>query len=287
MTDQPRIAFVEAPLQSGVHQIAYADWGSPAAERTVICSHGLTRNGRDFDALARRLVTEVKARVICPDMAGRGRSDWLRDPAGYGYPQYIADMTALIASLPVARVDWIGTSMGGLIGMFMAAAPDTPIRTLIMNDVGPFLPHAALERIAGYVGNDERFDSLVALETHLRQIHAPFGPLTDAQWAHLAEHGHRRRTDGSHGLAYDPGIAVNVRQAVQDWDFWEVWDKIACPTLVLRGAVSDLLGAEIAMEMTQRGPRAELVTFPGIGHAPALMAEDQLELVCRWLARRN
>lgn len=288
MTDQPRINFFEVPRQgAGLRKIAYADWGAPTAGRMVICCHGLTRNGRDFDVLAKRLVAELGVRVICPDMAGRGRSDWLQDPAGYGYPQYIADVTALIASLRIARVDWIGTSMGGLIGMFMAAAPDTPIRTLIMNDVGPFLPRAALERIAGYVGNDESFDSLAALEMHLRQVHAPFGPLTDAQWSHLAAHGHRRRADGSFGLAYDPGIAANVRQAVQDWEFWEVWDKITSPTLVLRGAVSDLLSADVATEMTRRGPKAKLVTFAGIGHAPALMADDQLDIVCRWLARRN
>jgi pimeloyl-ACP methyl ester carboxylesterase len=286
MSAEPRIVSLNAPSPTGTHTFAYADWGDASAERVVICCHGLTRNGRDFDALARRLA-EAGYRVICPDVAGRGRSDWLQDPAEYGYPQYLADMTALIASLGVATVDWIGTSMGGLIGLFLAAAPNTPIRSLILNDVGPFLPRAALERIAGYVGRDERFDNLAAVEAHLRQVHAPFGPLTDAQWRHVAEHGHRSRADGSVGLAYDPAIAVNVRQAVQDWDFWEVWDKLTQPTLVLRGALSDLLSAEVAAAMTRRGPNAELVTFPGIGHAPALMAEDQIEIVQRWLARQN
>lgn len=287
MTEEPRIVSLQATAPSGPHGVAYADWGPVSAKRVVICCHGLTRNGRDFDTLARHLAGMLGARVICPDIAGRGRSDWLKDPAEYGYPQYLADMTALIESLGAGRVDWIGTSMGGLIGMFLAAAPETPIRTLVMNDVGPFLPRAALERIADYVGRDERFDSLAALEAHLRQVHAPFGPLTDAQWSQLAEYGHRRRADGSYGLAYDPAIAVNVRQAVKDWDFWEVWDKIACPALVLRGAVSDLLSAEVAAGMTRRGPKAELATFAGIGHAPALMADDQLETVCRWLARHN
>jgi pimeloyl-ACP methyl ester carboxylesterase len=228
----------------------------------------------------------ISVRVVCPDIVGRGRSEWLKDPANYGYPQYMADMTALLARLGVAQIDWIGTSMGGLIGMFLAAAPNSPIRTLVINDVGPVLPKAALERIADYVGRDERFRTLGELEAHLRRVHAPFGPLTDAQWEHLARHGHRFHTDGTYGLAYDPGIAVNVRQAVKDWDFWTSWDRIACPTLVLRGAQSDLLSVATAEEMTRRGPRAELVTFPGIGHAPALMAADQLEIVAQWLARQ-
>jgi pimeloyl-ACP methyl ester carboxylesterase len=196
-------------------------------------------------------------------------------------------MSGVIAAKNVARVDWIGTSLGGLIGRFLAASPDSPIRSLVMNDVGPVLPRAAVERIAGYVGTDARFDSLAALEAHLRQVHAPFGPLTDAQWAHLAAHGHRRRADGSYALAYDPAIGANLRQAVRDWDFWEVWDKIACPVLVLRGALSDLLSAGVAAEMTRRGPKAELATFEGIGHAPALMAEDQIETLRRWLARQS
>jgi pimeloyl-ACP methyl ester carboxylesterase len=287
MTEQPRIARLEVPPPSGAHTLIYADWGEPSAKHVVVCVHGLTRNGRDFDILADRLVADLRVRVICPDIAGRGRSDWLKDPAAYAYSQYIADMTALITSLGIAQIDWIGTSMGGLIGMFLAAAPSTPIRTLVMNDVGPYVPKPALERIAGYIGLDERFDTLEALEAHLRRVHAPFGPLTDAQWAHLAAHGHRRRADGSYGLAYDPAIGINVRQGVKTWDLWETWDKIACPTLVLRGAQSDLLGAEVATEMTRRGPKAELATFEGVGHAPGLMAEDQLETISQWLARHN
>jgi pimeloyl-ACP methyl ester carboxylesterase len=191
-----------------------------------------------------------------------------------------------VARLGVPQVDWIGTSMGGLIGMFLAAAPNAPIRSLVVNDVGPVLPRSALQRIADYVGRDPLFASLAELEQHLRQVHAPFGPLTDRQWAHLAQHGHRFHADGSYGLAYDPGIAVNVRLAVKDWDFWSSWDSIACPTLVLRGRESDLLAPETAQDMTERGPKATLVEFPGIGHAPALMAEDQIETVARWLAQQ-
>ncbi|HEY4163686.1 MAG TPA: alpha/beta hydrolase [Dongiaceae bacterium] len=269
---------------SGTHGVVYREWGDPAAERLVICCHGLTRNGRDFDFLAMRLAA-MRMRVICPDVVGRGRSDWLKDPVNYAYPQYLADMSALIARLGEVRVDWIGTSMGGLIGMFLAAMPESPIRSLVLNDIGPMVPKSALERIADYVGRDEGFGDLAALETYLRQVHASFGPLTDAQWNHLAAHSHRRREDGSYGLAYDPAIAVNVRQGVQDWDLWPSWDQIVCPVLVLRGEKSDLLSAATAREMTERGPKAELVTLPGIGHAPALMDDAQIDIVAKWLAR--
>jgi pimeloyl-ACP methyl ester carboxylesterase len=266
---------------AGFHNIAYTEWGDPAASRTIICCHGLTRNGRDFDALAARLAQH--ARVICPDIVGRGRSDWLRDPAHYAYPQYCADMNALIARLDVAALDWIGTSMGGLIGMTLAAQAGTPIRRLVVNDVGPFVPKAALLRISDYVGLDNRFSSLAAVETHLRKVLAPFGVLTDAQWQHLVAHGHRQRPDGTFGLAYDPAIAVNVKMAVQDWDLWPLWDCINVPTLLLRGADSDLLLPQTAEEMTKRGPRAKLVTWPGMGHAPALMAPEQIGLIEEWL----
>nr|WP_298686101.1 alpha/beta hydrolase [uncultured Dongia sp.] len=266
---------------AGFHRVAYTEWGDPNAARVIICCHGLTRNGRDFDVLAAVLAQE--ARVICPDIVGRGQSDWLRDPLHYGYPQYCADMNALIARLDVEQLDWVGTSMGGLIGLTLAAQAGSPIRKLIINDVGPFVPKAALLRIADYVGLDNRFSSIAAIETHLRKVLAPFGPLTDAQWQHLVTHGHRRRPDGTFGLAYDPAIAVNVKAAVQDWDLWAIWDRIKSPTLVLRGAESDLLLEATAQEMTQRGPNAQLVTWNGMGHAPALMDPQQIALLQTWL----
>ena len=269
---------------AGFHTVAYTEWGDPEASRVILCCHGLTRNGRDFDALATELSKE--ARVICPDIVGRGKSEWLRDPVHYGYPQYCADMSALIARLDVTELDWVGTSMGGLIGMTLAAQAGTPIRKLVINDVGPFVPKAALLRIADYVGLDNRFSSLAAVETHLRKVLAPFGPLTDAQWQHMVAFGHRLRPDGTYGLAYDPAIAVNVKMAVQDWNLWALWDKVVAPTLVLRGAESDLLTAETAAEMTQRGPKAKLVTWAGMGHAPALMAPEQIDQIKEWLTGR-
>lgn len=266
---------------AGFHRVAYTEWGDANNPRVVICCHGLTRNGRDFDALAADLARDF--RVICPDIVGRGKSEWLKDPLYYAYPQYCADMNALISRLGVDEVFWVGTSMGGLIGMTLASQAGSPIRRFVINDVGPFVPKTALLRIADYVGLDNRFSSLVAIETHLRKVLAPFGPLTDAQWQHLVAHGHRKREDGTFGLAYDPAIVNNVKLGVQDWNLWPVWERIACPTLILRGAQSDLLLPDTATEMTQRGPKAELVTWDGMGHAPALMAPDQIATIRTWL----
>ena len=182
---------------------------------------------------------------------------------------------------------WIGTSMGGLIGMILAAQPKSPLRSLVMNDVGPFVPKAALQRIADYVGLDNRFSSLASVENHLRKAYAPFGPLTDAQWAHLTVHGCRSIGDGTYGLSYDPGIAANVRLGVQDWDMWPLYDKITCPTMVIRGMDSDLLSESTAAEMARRGPKAQRLDIPGVGHAPALMDESQIAALEKWLEKVN
>jgi pimeloyl-ACP methyl ester carboxylesterase len=266
----------------GFHRVAYTEWAGPPEGRVAVCVHGLTRNGRDFDRLAEAL--SATHRVVCPDIAGRGRSEWLSQPEDYGYPLYLADMAALLARLDVAEIDWVGTSMGGLIGMTLAAQPGSPIRRLVMNDIGPFLAKAGLERIGTYVGNDPVFQSRGELEAYLRRVHAPFGPLSDAEWAHLAEHGGRTRPDGTLGLAYDPRIAAPFQGEQKDIELWPVWDAIRAPTLVLRGAESDLLRREDAVAMTERGPRATLVEFPGIGHAPALMAADQIATIRDFVA---
>jgi len=264
----------------GFHRIAYVEW-SEARDRAVICAHGLTRNGRDFDRLAAALADA--RRVVCPDMAGRGRSDWLADGAGYGYPQYCADMNALIARLGVEAVDWVGTSMGGLIGLMLAAMPGSPIRRLVLNDIGPFIPKAALERMAGYVGKDPTFGDRAALEAYLRQVHATWGPLADADWQHLAEHGHRRDDGGGFRLGYDPAIGRALAGPLRDVDLWPLWEKVTCPVLVLRGGQSDLLLRETAEAMTTRGPRARLVELAEAGHAPSLMTAPQIAVVKDWL----
>lgn len=267
------------------HDIAYVEWGDPAAEQVVLCLHGLTRQGRDFDPLAAELALRGR-RIVCPDVAGRGRSGWLPAPELYGLPQYALDMTVLIARLGVEQVDLVGTSMGGLIGMTLAAVPGSPIRRLVLNDVGPFLPEAPLRAIGqAVVETPSRHASLEEAEARLRRIHAGFGPLTDAQWRHLAVHSFVEEQDGWRPH-FDPTIgAIFQPDRISDIALWPLWDMIASPTLALRGALSDLLTPETAEEMTRRGPRAEVVEIAGCGHAPSLLAADQIAIVADWLDR--
>ncbi len=271
--------------KSGFHPLSYVEWGAQDAPHIVICVHGLTRNARDFDTLAQALTPR---RVVCLDVVGRGQSAWLRDPSDYGFPQYLADANALLARVTAhapadAVIDWVGTSMGGLIGMFLAAQPGCPLRRLVLNDVGPLIPKQALERIGAYVGQSAQFASLEEAAGYIRRISAPFGPLTDAQWHHLTEHGVRRDPDGSWRLIYDPAIAQGFAGPMADVELWPVWDRLALSTLVLRGKDSDLLSPETAYAMTQRGPKARLVEFEGVGHAPMLMADDQVQTVVDFL----
>jgi pimeloyl-ACP methyl ester carboxylesterase len=266
----------------GFHRVHYTEWGDLDNPKVVICVHGLTRTGRDFDFLAASL--EKDYRLICPDIVGRGQSDWLSHKLDYNYPQYLNDMTALLARTGVEEVDWVGTSMGGLMGMLLAAQPGSPIRKLVMNDVGPLVPKTGLARIAEYVGKPVKFSSIAKIEGYLRMIAAPFGPLTDDQWRHLVKHSTRRLENGDYVFAYDPGIAEAMKDILEDVDLWSVWDGVSCPVLVIRGANSDVLTRDDAEMMTQRGPRAKLVEFAHIGHAPALMADDQIRTITDWLA---
>ncbi len=263
----------------GTRRLSYLDSGAGQSGGTVFCVHGLTRNGRDFERLAAAL--SKRARVICPDIAGRGQSDPLADAADYAIPTYVADLRKLMAHLGAAQVDWIGTSMGGLIGML--AASGGGIRRLVLNDVGPFLPKAGLARIGDYVTRNWRFASLAEAEAHFRVAYAPFALSSDADWRWLTEISVRR--DGKAWRpAYDPGIAAAfAKTEPEDLDLWPLWDAVPCPVLLLRGAVSDVLLAATAHEMSGRGPGATLVTFPGIGHAPALLAADQIAVVEDWL----
>ena len=269
----------------GSHRVGYTEFGESDNPRVLICVHGLTRNGRDFDTLAAALAGDY--RVICPDVAGRGTSDWLADKNDYGYPQYVSDMVALITHLRADSVHWVGTSMGGLIGMLLAAQPGTPVTRLVMNDVGPLIPKAALARIAAYVGGDARFSSVQQLDDYLREIYAPFGPFTDAQWRGLVRSSARELDNGEIGLAYDPDIAVPLKaMPLEDMDMWRVWSAVQCPVLVIRGDRSDVLLTETAQTMTTTGPRARLDVLAGIGHAPTLMSDDEIVLVGDWLLGR-
>lgn len=275
---------VTCASSAGLHRMAYVEWGSGRSDEVVVCVHGLTRNGRDFDYLARALRSGY--RVVCPDVVGRGRSDWLRDGALYGFPQYVADMVTLIARLDVERVHWVGTSMGGLIGMFLAGLDGHPIRSLVLNDVGPVIEGRALARIGEYVGKPLRFADLDAAEAHFRKVAAPFGQLSDAQWRHLTLHSVRQLDDGQWTLRYDPAIAgaFNLVSTHHNVELWNVFDRIACPLLVTRGAESDLLTHATAQRMVERHDDARLVEFAGVGHAPTFMDGEQIGAVRDFLA---
>lgn len=259
--------------------MAYLEWGDPRNRDVLVCVHGLTRTARDFDELAGALCKQF--RVVCPDVAGRGDSDRLADAMQYAVPQYLADMVTLIARLDVERVHWVGTSMGGLIGMALAAQPGAPIEKLVLNDAGPVIAHAALERIASYVGRAPAFASLDEAEAYIRSISAPFGPHSDAQWRFLTETWLRKNDDGSWRAHYDPRIAEPFRATLpeKDLEMWPLYDAVRCPTLVLRGENSDLLARQTAHEMGRRGPRARVVEIPGVGHAPTLMHAEQIGIV--------
>ena len=266
----------------GFHRVAYTEWGERDDEPVVVCAHGLSRNGRDFDYLAKAL--QSKRRVACPDIVGRGRSDWLTDKKHYSLPTYCADMTALLARLDSEAFDFVGTSMGGLIGMILAAQPSSPIRRLVINDTGPFVPKAAPQRILAYVGTAPAFSTMTDAERYLRGVYAPFGGLTDEQWAHITRYSVRETPEGKFVLSYDPDIVVPMKSTqFQDLKLWPLWDQITCPVLVLRGEKSDVLLPETVEEMKRRGPPVEVVEFSGVGHAPTLMNREQIEVVRRFL----
>ncbi|MEO8752422.1 MAG: alpha/beta hydrolase [Casimicrobiaceae bacterium] len=269
----PRTAHFDGLSPHGFHRVCYYEWGDPANAQVVICVHGLSRNGRDFDVLGEALAPTH--RVLAVDMPGRGASAWLADANDYTFPTYLGTLTALIARSGVERVSWVGTSMGALLGMVMAAQSNTPVARLVINDAGPLIEPAALDRIRNYLGLDPTFATLAEADAYIRAVSAPFGALTDAQWDHLTRTSVAERPDGRWGLTYDPRIALPFRNNAAPPDLWPVWDAVRCPTLALRGADSDLLSPATAAQMTQRGPKARLLEFPGVGHAPMLLSPDQ------------
>ena len=296
-SSEPELHFVECPDAGGGHRMAWWQWGDPAAAHVVVCVHGLSRQGRDFDTLARALCERAAQpiRVVCPDVAGRGRSDWLKDPMGYQIPNYAADMLALLAKLKPGTLDWVGTSMGGLIGMVVCGQPalplPVPVRRLVLNDVGPAIQWAVIERIGTYLGQTGRFATLEQAAGAMLAISATFGPHTPQQWLELSRHM-VRPIDGGEGaltLHYDPAIALPFRAVTRESaaqgeaTVWQLYDNISARTLLLRGAQSDLLSPATAVEMATRGPKAQLVEFADIGHAPTLIAADQVDCVTRFL----
>ncbi len=287
-------------LDAAPRRLAYWDWPSLDAlsRHVVICVHGLSRQGRDFDTLARAL--QPTSRVVAVDVAGRGHSDWLADPMAYQVPTYVADLASLILELsansPESTIDWVGTSMGGLIGLAIAAQPALAPRRLVLNDVGPSIQWSALQRIGTYLGKNPLFESEQLACDYLASISTGFGPHTAAQWRGLCG-PMLREHEGKWHLHYDPAIAQPLTVLLNSGDeegahrkvmegesvLWQLYDAITCETLLLRGAESDLLSRETALEMTRRGPRAKCLEIAGVGHAPTLIADDQVKMVQQFL----
>ena len=283
----PRLHHVQCLGVRGLHRMAYWEWGDPSNPRVVVCVHGLSRQGRDFDTLAQDLCGDY--RVVCPDVVGRGQSDWLEDPMGYAVPNYVADMVTLLARLNAQQVDWVGTSMGGLIGLGVAGLARSPLRRLILNDVGPTLQPLALARIGTYLGQPVTYASLDQAADALWAISQGFGPHTREQWLALTRPQIKPDGHGAWIPHYDPAIAVPFRAITPDLVkageamLWHTYDALRLPTLLLRGVESDLLTRETAQAMTQRGPKARLVEFAGVGHAPMLVQGDQRAVVQEFL----
>ena len=297
---EPSLEFVTCPDAHTGHRMAYWQWGQPDCGHLVLCVHGLTRQGRDFDVLAQALCQQAAQTgqnlcVICPDMPGRGHSDWLADPSGYQIPAYVGDLLTLLAHLNARTLDWVGTSMGGLIGMVVAGLAQAPayakVRRLLLNDVGPVIEWQALQRIGQYLGNTGVFDSEQQAADALWAIGSSFGPHTPAQWLALSRPLLKSLGDGTPRLTlhYDPALAlpfkaVTAEAAAQgEALLWQAYDRICADTLLVRGADSDLLSSATAQAMTQRGPKARLIEFAGVGHAPTFVADDQVAAATAFL----
>lgn len=288
---EPRLHHLTCANPKGLHRMAYWEWGARDNPQVVVCVHGLSRQGRDFDTLARALAEDF--RVICPDVVGRGQSDWLPDPMLYAVPTYVADMVTLLARLDVPQVSWVGTSMGGLIGMSLASlraqGQESPIRRLVLNDVGPVIEFSSLERIGTYLGAPMRFPSVEAGADFLWSISKSFGPHTPEQWLALSRPQFKPAPEGGWMFQYDPAIAVPFRAftpeiaTFSEAMLWQAYDRITAPTLLVRGKDSDLLSVGTAAAMGQRGPKAPCVEFAGVGHAPTLIAADQVACVREFL----
>ncbi|HSC61996.1 MAG TPA: alpha/beta hydrolase [Caldimonas sp.] len=286
--DEPRLRHVQCLDGRGLHRMAYWQWDrtTGASDRVLVCVHGLTRQGRDFDTLARAM--QDGWRVVCPDLVGRGESDRLADPSAYGIATYVADMVTLLARLDATTVHWVGTSVGGLIGIGLAALPSSPISRLVLNDIGPAIDADGLARIASYVGRAMTWASEDEAADYLLTISQGFGPHRREQWLALTRP--MLRQDGERvRLHYDPAIAVPLRAITPDAvsageaTLWAAYDAVRCPTLVLRGAQSDVLAPATAAAMAARGPKARVHEFAGVGHAPTIVAPDQVAVVREFL----
>jgi pimeloyl-ACP methyl ester carboxylesterase len=279
---EPRHDFFWSLTPQGFHKVAYVEWGNTDNPRVLICVHGLTRNSRDFDYLARGL--ENSYRIVCPDLLGRGESDYLENSLLYNFTQYMSDMVTLIARLGVQEVHWLGTSLGGIIGMMLAAQPHSPIKSLILNDVGMIIPNMALRRLETYARNDNVFLSFHEAKTYFQTVLAPFGIKDPEHWDHITQFGIRRDENGDFRLTYDPVIGQNlVNESAPSLHLEAYWQAIRCPILVIRGEESDFLLPQIVTKMLYSQPEAKIITIPNCGHAPSLMTADQIQVVRDWL----
>lgn len=285
---EPNLITINIPGgDSGIpsHRLACWQWGGPQSRRVVLCAHGLTRNGRDFDFLAQELADD--AWVLCPDMPGRGESDYLSDAAFYNYATYIYDMRQLLKQLHVDHVHWVGTSMGGIIGMMMASASPGLLQSLVLNDIGCIVAKEGLVRIAGYTGIKAVFNRREEAEQLLREIYAPYGIEDDAHWQHLLAHSQKTLPDGKITFAYDPAIAATFpkKEELKDIELWQFWEAVtSIPLLIIRGEKSDLFRRETAQEMLVRHPRTRFIEVPGTGHAPPLMSHKQIAPIHEWIS---
>ncbi|RJF98794.1 alpha/beta fold hydrolase [Noviherbaspirillum saxi] len=284
---QAQIKSVQCLSPGGLHKMAYKEWGDPANPKVLVCVHGVTRVSDDFDNLAAALCSEY--RVVCPDVVGRGRSGRLVNPQHYQVAQYVSDMVTLLARLNADAVHWIGTSMGGLIGMGLSALKDSPVQKLVLNDIGPTLKPVAIARIGEYIGQDVRFATFEEGVRYIREISLPFGLHSDQEWLKLASDVLRQDADGKWIRHYDLNISVPFKSVSPESAkqgealLWATYDAIACPTMLIRGAESDLVSMEVAETMQARGPKAKLVELPGVGHAPTLMHDDQIAIIKNFL----
>ncbi len=265
----------------GFHRVIYYEWNDNKAVNTLLCVHGMTRVGRDFDYLAQALQSHYQ--VVCPDMVGRGKSDRFKVRDSYKIEQYLSDLTALIARLNISSLDWLGTSMGGILGMIMAAQPNTPVRRLILNDVGTQMPEGAVKRILGYAGVKIHFPTQEEAENFLRFIYTPFGITEKEHWHHLFQYSLTDDPEGGYTLNYDPQVVGAAEEKKQLFELWDLWDKIKCPVLVIQGENSDILTDDIISLMRKRGPQFDLIRIPRCGHAPMLIEQKQIMVVKDWL----
>lgn len=287
-SDQARIESVQCISPDGLHVMAYKDWGEQDNPDVLLCVHGVTRVSDDFDVLARELSGQY--RVICPDIVGRGRSGWLRNPQHYQIQQYVSDVVTLIARIKAQNLSFLGTSMGGMIGMGLASLQDNPVQKLVLNDIGPNLNFPALTRIGQYINQPIRYASFEEAENYIRTISQTFGEHSQEEWHKFCRDVLRQDKDGMWIKHYDLNIAMTMQAITPDLAqsaqtmMWAAYDAITCPTLLLRGKESDLLLAETATQMVNRGPKARLIEFEKIGHAPTLVHADQIAAVREFLS---